>query len=570
MIIFKVLRFQNFLSYGNNMTEIKLNSNKNTLVIGKNGYGKSSWIDALVFALYGKPYRNINKPQLVNSIIEKNLLVELEFSIDKKNYLIRRGLKPNIFEIYINDELVKQDNLSKDYQLWLENNILKINYKSFCQIVVLGSSNYIPFMQLPAHARRNIIEDLLDLQVFSSMNLLLKERVVSNKEEYVKNEYDTKLISSNLSLHENHLKSIKIDIKEQTKKLKNSLNEYINKLKSNEKEKKYFENELTRLNSKVERKHKFEELKDKILTIIKQVQNSISRINKEIEFFGNSCECPTCKQEINEKIKNEQLNKLNKLQNSKLEKIKGFEEKQQQVELKLKKINETLKEHNTINQKIISLNNEIFVNVKFIETTNDSLKQLKEKTETLDLSKKQEFENNIKLLKQEKIKLNENRELLSIASQLLKDGGIKTIIIKQYIPIINKIINQYLNLMNFFIEFNIDDNFQETIKSRHRDEFSYNNFSEGEKTRINLAILFAWRAITKMRNTASTNLLIFDEIFDSSLDIDGTEDFMKILNTLTNDNNVFIISHKTDQISDKFDHILKVEKHKNFSSMEMI
>jgi DNA repair exonuclease SbcCD ATPase subunit len=558
------------MSYGNSWTEINLNTKKNTLIIGKNGSGKSTLLDALTFALFGKPYRNINKPQLVNSIIDKNTLVELNFTIGKKKYLIRRGIKPVVFEIYCNGDLIKQDSLSKDYQIYLENNILKLNYKSFCQIVVLGSANYIPFMQLTANARRTIIEDLLDLQVFSSMNVILKERVNDNKDQLLDLEQEIKVVQSNLELHEKHIKASLQDRKEKLHSYKEKIKVEKEEISTLNKEKATHEHELKNYKKQLEALNKFEFKKEEIETFINKCNSTLKKLNKEKEFYNTSCSCPTCKQEISEKHKISFLAKCEKTIDKVEEKLSEINKKSETVNKKLAEKEQIHVVEKQVKKLITDVETKIHIKNTLIDSYNNECEELKNKDTSEQISTKAQFEEKLSEYKESKKKLIELKEILTIASQLLKDGGIKTVIIKQYIPIINKIINQYLNHMNFFIEFNLDDNFDEVIKSRHRDEFSYNSFSEGEKSRINLAILFAWRAIAKMRNTASTNLLIFDEIFDSSLDNDGTDDFMKILNTLTGDTNVFIISHKTDNVSDKFDTILKFDKVRNFSKMEIL
>ena len=568
MITFETLRFQNFMSYGNQWTEIDLNKNKNTLIVGKNGSGKSTFLDALTFALFGKPFRNINKPQLINSIIDKNMLVEIEFKIGKKSYRVKRGMKPNIFDIYLDGELLKQDSLVRDYQSILENDILKINYKSFCQIVVLGSGNYVPFMQLPAAARRNIIEDLLDLQVFSTMNVILKERSQTNREELDRTDQEIKTIDSNLELHEEHIKSIKRDLKKEAKELDVKIDEALSKIKEAETQLLKSTKQREHLENKIKGFNKYTTRKNEIIQACKKMDSNKATAEKQKKFYVDSCNCPTCKQEIDEKFKEKMINSFDKTiakcdKNLEIgkESIKKLDEKLDEKELLSEELSEII-------NHIVDLSTKLFANKQLHKTYMESKAKLINKIGDIDYTKKEELEEKLKAFKESKKKLVEHREILSIASQLLKDGGIKTLIIRQYIPIMNKIINQYLNHMNFFIEFNLDENFNEVIKSRHRDDFSYSSFSEGEKARINLAILFAWRAIAKMRNTSSTNILVFDEIFDGSLDNDGTDDFMKILQQIVGDTNVFIISHKVDAISDKFSSVLRFDKVKNFSRCE--
>lgn len=566
MINFKKIKFQNFLATGNNFIEYELDKTNKTLIIGKNGNGKSILIDALCYGLYGRAHRNINKPQLVNSITNKDMLVEIEFSIGNKEYLVRRGMKPNIFEIYIDNEMIKQDSIVKDYQSILENQILKINFKSFIQIVIVGTGNHTPFMQLPSHSRREIIEDLLDLQVFSNMNTLLKEKVSNNKEDYRNNDNNIRLIQSNISMNKEHLKSLKEDLKQQKEDIKKQINSKTSDYKEKFKTLKTVEHDL---NEKLKQKEKLDKkflVRDKCHSYLLKIENSKLKIEKNISFYSDSCSCPTCKQDINEDFKNKSIKKYNT-------NIQKLEDEKKKVLDKIKEYDTITPEYDVIVSSISelkSLKNSLNIDLVALKSTINSLKNqsedLSSKVKNIDTSKQEEFVLTLEQLKEEKRNLTEQKEILTIAGQLLKDGGIKTLIIKQYIPIINKVVNQYLSSMNFFVDFNLDENFNETIKSRNKDEFSYESFSQGEKARIDLAILFAWRNITKLRNTASTNLLIFDEIMDSSLDNDGFDDYMKILNTL-NDTHVFVISHKTENISDKFDRIIKVEKNKGFSKM---
>jgi len=570
LITFNKIRWQNFLSYGNQWTEIDLSTNKTTLIVGKNGSGKSTFLDAITFSLYGKPFRNINKPQLINSITDKNMLVEIEFEINKKNYLVRRGLKPTVFEVYCDKELVRQDSLMRDYQSYLENNILKINYKSFCQIVILGSGNYVPFMQLPASARRNIIEDLLDLQVFSDMNTILKERISQNKQEYESTENSLNINKSNLKLHLSHLEELKKDLQKQyddlSKKTKNLEKEILTLSNKNEK----LEVKINKKREEVKGYDKFEEKLSELKSYLQNASKQKLKIEKEIEFYTKSSSCPTCRQDIDKDFKTDIFekceNSIKKIDSN----IELAHTKIDQLSDKLKKKSELVKVLGDITEEYISNNQEINIKRAMIDTFLDQGSKLINKVGEIPSDKKEDFETKIKELTSIKEELVKKKEILSIAGQLLKDGGLKTVIIKQYIPVMNKVINQYLSQMNFYIDFNLDENFNEVIKSRNKDEFSYESFSEGEKARINLAILFAWRSISKMRNTASTNILIFDEIFDGSLDIEGSDDFMKILNTIAADNSVFIISHKIDSASDKFSNIIKFDKAKQFSRMEKL
>jgi len=565
MILFKKLRWKNFLSTGNVFTEIDLNKSNATLIVGENGAGKSTILDALTFALFNKPFRKINKPQLMNSITEKNLVVEIEFSISNNEYKIIRGIKPGIFEVHKNGSLLNQSADSKDYQEILEKQILKINYKSFCQVVVLGSASFVPFMQLPTGQRREIIEDLLDLQIFTTMNSLLKEKVSTNNKSLLVCENDIELIKEKINLVKEHIiekkqnnekiidekKSILLDTLKQTE-------DYMNKIYDIKKNIESLKEKTTDLDN-------FNKKLKKLTSLKHQIEAKLDILNGEIKFFNEHDNCPTCKQEIDNIFKCETVENKNIEVNEVESGLSLLIEQYNEIESKVKeimKLNEQLSELNMqshiLNTKIDSLNSyreQLEKEIKNIKNTNkedetDKLKQLNSNLEDFSLLFNE---------------LQEERKTYGYASAILKDGGIKSKIVKQYIPVINKLINKYLSSMEFMCHFELNEQFEETIKSRFRDKFSYSSFSEGEKMRINLAILFTWRAVSKLRNSINTNLLIMDEVFDSSLDSNGTEEFMKILNQLTKDTNTFIISHKTDQLFEKFESVLKFEKIKNFS-----
>lgn len=565
MILFKNIRWKNFLSTGNIFTELQLSSNNTTLIVGENGAGKSTLLDALSFVLFGKPFRKINKPQLLNTITQKNLVVETEFSIGSNEYKIVRGMKPNMFEVYQNGKLMNQSAEMKDYQEILEKQIIKVNHKSFCQVVILGSATFQPFMQLTAYQRREIIEDLLDLQIFTTMNSLLKDKILINTELIQSSGSEKKLIEEKINLVREHLKEIQnnneklieekqariVETNEQIQKLNDEYWEYENKRKE-------LEGSLVDEESISKKINKLGQLKH-------QIEANLNILNKEVGFFHKYDNCPTCKQQIDEKFKSETIT----TKESEIKKIQdGLVKLGEEYEKVNGRLNEIIEIHAVINSnklEISRVKTKISSMIEYRETLEKEIQSIGEKT-TLEVDNKvPELETKLKEVEVKYNELMEERNLLAVASNLLKDGGIKAKIIKQYIPVINKLINKYLSSMEFMCQFELDEEFNETIKSRYRDVFSYASFSEGEKMRINLAILFTWRAIAKLRNSINTNILIMDEVFDSSLDSNGTEEFLKILNNLTSDTNTFIISHKTDQLYDKFTKIIKFEKHKNFS-----
>lgn len=564
---FKNIRWKNFLSTGNNFTEIKLDRNKTTLIVGNNGAGKSTLLDALSFVLYGKPFRKVNKPQLLNSINSKNLIVEVEFFSGKKQYKIVRGMKPNLFEIYQDNNLIDQNSDMKGYQDMLEKQILKLSHKSFSQIVILGSASFTPFMQLSAMNRREVIEDLLDIQIFSTMNILLKERVQDNKDSVSYIVKEIAVQEKEIELHKEHLQEIHQDndkkIKEydaQLKALNDKLNDYslqyeavmeiIDNLKDNIIDE---SNVNKRLN--------------KMLDMEKQIETKIKKVQKDIKFYRGHNTCPTCEQILDETFKAQRLdedeNKLTELTNG----ITLLQEQIKEQDGRLDQILEITNDIHNKSEEARTFTTEINYIKRDIKLISDLIDQLNGKIDRVEdnTNKIKETQSRLDESIREKNKLLKHKEVLDSASVLLKDSGIKTKIIKQYIPKMNKLINKYLASMDFFVNFELDENFNETIKSRHRDVFTYDSFSEGEKLRIDLALLFTWRAIAKMRNSTSTNLLIMDEIFDSSLDASGTDEFLKIIETLAKDTNIFIISHKGDALYEKFHSVVKFEKHNNFS-----
>ena len=567
MIIFTSLRFKNFLSTGNNWTEINLNKSKSTLIVGQNGAGKSTMLDAIAFGLFGKPHRNINKPQLVNTVNNKNSVVEVTFIIGKAKYKIIRGIKPNVFEIWKNGEMINQSSHSKEYQKILEQNILKLNHKSFHQIVVLGSSSFVPFMQLPAQHRRDVIEDLLDINVFSKMNSLLKEKTSVLRDKM-------KDLSFKLDVETNKIDTQKkyiSDLKALNKTAKEQKDVQVDKLR---KDLASLSKENAEISAEVENKQEPLEKELNALHDRKQVfvqynaqfRQQMSQVVKESKFYEENENCPTCSQEITESVRND------KLQSSK-EKAKELKDAMDEASIKSGEIEDSITQVsndlnairtkqstvNSNNQSIARIQNEIEYLEKELNQTGD-IETAKEELEAM-----QNIANEFNM---SKFQLNEEYSYNNVMSEMLKDTGIKTKIIKQYIPVINKLVNQYLQILDFYVHFDLDESFTETIRSRHRDQFSYDSFSEGEKQRIDLALLFTWRMIAKMKNSISTNLLLLDETFDSSLDHDGVENLMKILHSLDENSNTFIISHKGDILDGKFKDKIEFVKEKNFSKIK--
>ena len=566
MIIFRNVKWKNLLSTGNYFTEIKLDSTPNTLVVGENGSGKSTMLDALCFALFGKPFRSINKPQLVNSINGKDCVVEVSLDTNNKNYRIVRGIKPNVFEIYCNGELINQEAASRDYQELLEKYILKLNYKSFTQIVILGSASFTPFMQLSASDRRAIIEDLLDIQIFSTMNGLVRDKISNNKDLISEKKHEIDLASQKHDMQKKHIEELKQNNDDKVKEYDDEIqlhNDTVSTLLANVGT---LSTETEELQFVVANKIETEAKVKKITKLESQIESNLSKFRKDISFFQSHDDCPTCRQAIASSFKEEELKTLDTKVGECEHGLSQLETKLNEEQEKLNDINEKQKLINKKQVEIATYNTTITETNKMIARLRKLVDELKDSKVVTDLEEQQ-----LKLLKDSLTELQaalkeliEEKTYYEVASNLLKDTGIKTKIVRQYLPVINKLVNKYLASLDFFVNFNLDESFKETIKSRHRDEFTYNNFSEGEKQRIDMALMLTWRAVAKLKNSSNTNLLILDETFDSSLDTNGTEELMKILQMLEGVN-LFVISHKGDILQDKFMNVIRFDKEKNFS-----
>ena len=567
MIKFKEVRYKNLLSSGNKFTKIPLDSHQTNLVLGENGAGKSTLLDALCYALYGRGFRNLKKDLLINSINQKELLVELDFTIGKKDYKLVRGAKPNKFEIWCNDILINQDASVRDYQDHLENNILKMSYRSFTQVAILGSANFTPFMQLKAKDRRKLVEDLLDITIFTTMMMLLRKRKSNHALDIKENQHEIAILEERINGLNSQIDALRENRDEKISKFEGTINQTqtnIDNLLGEVDEKTKDVVAQTRL---IKDKDDTENRLKQTVELEKQLETARKKAIKDIEFYENNDNCPTCKQGLDETHKKKHI----KDKTAKATEIKAavttIDGQITELHTEIDRINTVQRKIETIQKEIGLKQTEIVSNQKYVNKLQSEIKDLEAEQEgnTDAHEQVEKAEDDLSTLLSRKQHLVDHGHYLEIATLLLRDQGVKEKIIKQYVPIMNKLINKYLAQLEFYVGFELDESFDETIKSRFRDVFKYENFSQGEKMRIDLALLFTWRAVARMKNSVNTNLLVLDEVFDSSLDASGTEEFMKMLNTLTENTNAFIISHKGDILYDKFENVIKFEKYKNFS-----
>ena len=568
MIIFKSVSWKNFLSTGNSPNKVELDGHSTTLIVGKNGEGKSTILDALTFSLFNKPFRDINKNQLVNSINQKNCVVEIEFDIGPIHYRVVRGIKPNIFEIYQNGTIINQDAAVKDYQKVLEQQILKLNYKTFTQVVILGSASFVPFMQLPVWQRREVIEDILDIKVFSTMNTILKEKIAENKEELSAVETEIRIITEQAKAQKSLIDSLQHSKDQNVKVLRDKIETNITEINDKTQLVDLINKDVEQLNAKLHDKADVDKNIDMCKSNMNKLSQKLTQVDEHIEFFTSNETCPSCEQGIQHEHKDKIISKITESKQQITNNMDTLNSAYSKLSVDLQEKQDIL---NQIQDKNISISTEINAMNMLIKANNALEKEISELSVQGDIDVEKD---KIKLLANDALQKNEikvglmkEKQLQEIAGVLLKDTGIKTTIIREYLPAMNKLINMYLSAMDFFVKFELDESFNEKIKSRFRDEFTYASFSEGEKMRIDLAILFTWRQIAKMKNSVNTNLLLLDEIFDSSLDVAGTDYFLSVMDTLGENTNVFVISHKGDVLLDKFKNNIRFEKTNDFSSL---
>jgi DNA repair exonuclease SbcCD ATPase subunit len=566
-IHFKNIRYKNILSVGNQFVEINFTDVKTTLLSGSNGAGKSTMIEAIVFVLYGRSFRKINKPQLVNSVNQKDMLVEVEFSIGSSDYTIRRGIKPNIFEVLKDGVILNKDAASKDYQDYLEQSILKMTYKSFTQIVILGSATYVPFMDLPTGQRREIIEDLLDIQVFSTMNTLLKDRISSNKTLISDNNHSVDLLKMKITSAKEHNVEIRKLKLTEVDKLKLRISEHLTTVERDKVEIEGYETNITELATTIRDKSKQKTSHEKVKELIYDLDTKQKTFEKEIDFYSVHDNCPTCKQGIEHEFKQavveEKTSRGVELGNG----IVQLQNKKTALEQRLEEISVVEDDIQKLHTKASECRLSVKMTINQLNNIKEELQSAEKDVQEIDQSRIVEYAASLTDLEGVQTDLYEQRETLGVVATMLKDGGIKTSIVRTYIPIMNTLINQYLSGFELFVDFNLDENFNEVIKSRFRDTFSFGSFSEGEKMRINLSLLFSWRALSKLRNSVSTNLLILDEILDSGSDAQGVDSLLEILKKLNANDNIFVITHRGDAFTERFDRHLKFEKVKNFTQV---
>jgi DNA repair exonuclease SbcCD ATPase subunit len=567
MIKFEKVRYKNLLSSGNSFTEINLDTHQTTLVIGENGAGKSTLLDALCFGLYGKGFRNLKKDLLINSINQRELLVEVEFSVGRKKYKVVRGAKPNRFELYLNDTLINQEANQRDYQEMLEKNILKMSYRSFTQVAILGSANFTPFMQLKARDRRKLVEDLLDISIFSTMRDILRKKISNHAVELRDTDYEVKILEERIHGLNEQLEALRVNRESKitryestVKETQDNIEDLMTKIGSNNDHITSLKKSISDVDPQKDRLKQAEE-------VTRQLETARKKALQEVKFYEDHDNCPTCKQGLDEEHKKKHIEEKSAKVAEVKEAVASLDKTIKETRQRLEEIGLVQDEINQIQKEIGVTQTEVVSNQKYITKIQKEIDLLKgEVSASSDTETKiSDSEDKLEILEGKKKTLVEQGHYFDIAGLLLKDQGVKEKIIKQYIPIMNKLINKYLAQMEFYVGFEIDESFEETIKSRHRDEFKYDNFSQGEKMRIDLALLFTWRGIARMKNSVNTNLLVLDEVFDSSLDVNGTDEFLKLLTTLTEKTNAFIISHKGDALYDKFENVLRFEKHKNFS-----
>ena len=566
-IHFKKVKYKNILSTGNTFTTIELDSSPTTLITGSNGSGKSTLLDAIVFGLYGKPFRKVNKAQLINSINQKGLLVEIYFTVGGINYMVRRGMKPNVFDIYKDGELINQDAAKRDYQADFESNIIGINYKSFNQIVVLGSATYVPFMELPAQQRREIIEDLLDIQVFSTMGVLAKDQIAENKQLISENAYKSEGVENSIKLVEENNDAIRKIKETEVEKIREKMKVYIEGIETKKSDIESVEQEIQDFYQTIADKKEVKSKFDKANILRGDMERSRSNFIKELSFYHDNDNCPTCKQGIDHDFKNNVVEEKSKRRDEIESGLRDIAEHIKTYQERIDAISKVEDEIQEKNFKVSEIKAEIRSSKNALLGLKSELESAEREVEEVDTTKLQKLVQTLEGLKSKRVELLDEREVLGIVSTILKDGGIKARIISQYIPVMNKLINKYLAAFDLFVDFQLDENFNEVIKSRFRDTFSYASFSEGEKLRITLAIMLAWRSVAKLRNSVSTNLLILDETLDGALDGVGIENLIETLHGLNSDDNIFVISHRGDQFAEKFDTAIRFDKVKNFSEI---